>query len=85
MLLQLFGAGSFHHGPRVNQLDSRVASPKKLANPLTSVTVVKMMDEAVAGSRLSAVSTIGTEQPLIAAMIIEPTIDTPITDARPKL
>ena len=41
------------------------------------------MDEAVAGSRLSAVRMMGTEQPLMAAMTIEQIIETPITSARP--
>jgi hypothetical protein len=40
--------------------DSNVASPKKLAKPLTSVIVVRMMEDAVAGSRLSAVKMMGT-------------------------
>jgi hypothetical protein len=44
-----------------------------------------MMDEAVAGSRFSAVSTIGTEQPATAAIIIEHTIDVPMTSPSPKL
>src|SRR5689334_5747587 len=65
--------------------ESNVARPRKLKKPLTSVTVVRMMDEAVAGSRLSAVSTIGTEQPATAAITIEQIMELPITRESPKL
>ena len=42
------------------------------------------MDEAVAGSRLRAVRMIGTEQPAMAAITIEHTIEVPITNDSPE-
>jgi hypothetical protein len=48
--------------------------------PVTSVTVVRKIDEAVAGSRPSEVSAMGTLQPARDAVHIE--ISAPYVDAR---
>lgn len=45
----------------------RVAVPRNTKNPVMSVIVVKRIEEAVAGSLLSRVNTIGTSAPAIPA------------------
>ena len=60
-----------------------MASPRKLANPMTSVTVVKKIDEDCAGSCPSAVSRSGIAAPATAAIVIERVIAMATTSASP--
>lgn len=64
--------------------DSKVAKPKKLRKPQISVTVVKIMEEEVAGSCPMALSAIGITAPAKPAMIIDNIIEIPITMAIPE-
>ena len=67
-----------------SKLESRVAIPKKERNPATSVTVVRIIDAAVAGSCPRRVNTIGTEAPAIPAATMEITMDMPMTKDKPR-
>src|SRR6187399_1551597 len=68
-----------------SQVFISVARPRKLDMPVMSVMVVSRIDDAVAGSRLSAVSKIGIIAPAVAARSIDTTIEQPMTVARPGL
>ena len=59
--------------------DSSVAVPRKEMNPATSVTVVRIIDDAVAGSWPTRVSIIGTRAPDIPAAIMDRTMATAMT------
>ena len=63
--------------------DNNVASPRNVKNPTTSVTVVRMIDEAVAGSRFSLTKTTGIVAPAAEAATIEKIITMNMTSARP--
>lgn len=69
--------------PYSRRLEKIVARPKKLKNPATSVTVVKMIDEDWAGSCLSARRMMGMMAPENPAMTIESTMEIPITIVNP--
>ena len=58
------------------------AIPRNERKPATSVTVVRMIDEAVAGSWPNRVSAIGTNARAIPADTIASTIARAITSAR---
>lgn len=60
-----------------------VASPRKLKNPTTSVTVVRMIEEDCAGSWFSDLRIMGMTAPEKPAMHIDVTIEIPITIVRP--
>jgi len=60
-----------------------VASPRKLKNPTTSVTVVKMIEDDWAGSWFSDLRMMGMTAPASPAMHIDVTIEMPITIVRP--
>ena len=64
-------------------LANKVARPRKLKNPTTSVTVVRMIDEDCAGSWPKASKIIGITAPDKPAATIEMIIEMPITRARP--
>ena len=66
-----------------NKLERRVAKPKKLKNPTTSVTVVKTIEEDWAGSCFMACNAIGIIAPDNPAITIEIIIDNPIMSVRP--
>ncbi len=51
--------------------EAAVAKPKKLRNPTTSVTVVRMIDEAWAGSWPNFSSRIGIEAPASPAIAMD--------------
>ncbi|MBF8270512.1 MAG: hypothetical protein HW386_2221, partial [Gammaproteobacteria bacterium] len=50
---------------------NRVAMPRKLKKPMTSVTVVRKIEEEVAGSCPSLVSSTGIMAPDMEAIIID--------------
>ena len=58
--------------------------PRKLKKPVTSVIVVRTMEEDWAGSCPITVSMIGIAAPATPAMIIESTIDAAMIRARPQ-
>ena len=64
--------------------ESAEAKPKKLRNPQMSVTVVRMIEEDVAGSCPIAFKPIGIIAPANPAISIEMTIEMAITMAIPK-
>ena len=51
---------------------SKVASPRKVKKPTMSVTVVRMIEEAVAGSRFSLTNTTGMIEDLVAPPKVAP-------------
>ncbi len=67
-----------------NKLESKVASPKKLKNPTTSVTVVNTMEEDCAGSCLSAFKAMGMIAPDNPAMTIDIIMDNPMMKTNPN-
>ena len=67
-----------------NKLESKVASPKKLKNPTTSVTVVNTIEEDWAGSCLSAFKAMGMIAPDNPAMTIEIIMDRPMMKTNPN-
>ncbi len=58
--------------------------PRNEKKPVTSVTVVRMMDEAVAGSWPRRRSTIGTSAPARPAITIDTSIAMTMISTRPK-
>ncbi len=76
---------SFNHYPVMFSTSaSAVARPRKLKNPKMSVTVVSTIEEDVAGSCPTAFNSIGTTAPENPAMIMDTTIEMPMTRARPE-
>lgn len=66
-----------------SRFENRVAIPRKLKKPVTSVTVVRRIDEDWAGSWPIAVRKSGIAAPNIPAIAMERIMDTPITPASP--
>ena len=62
-----------------SMLDNAVAMPRNEKNPATSVTVVRTIDEATAGSWPSLERMIGTNAPAIPAATMEMTMDNAMT------
>jgi hypothetical protein len=51
---------------------SKVASPRKVKKPAMSVTVMRMIEEAVAGSRFSLTNTTGMIEDLVKPPKVAP-------------
>ena len=64
-------------------LEKMVANPRKLKNPATSVTVVKMIDDDCAGSCFNDRRMMGMIAPENPAMSMEITMETPMTAVNP--
>ncbi len=60
-----------------------MARPRKLKNPATSVTVVKIIDDDCAGSCFRDLRIMGMMAPENPAISIEMTMDTPMTMVKP--
>src|SRR3990172_6954250 len=71
------------HVNRYNMVINRVAMPRKLKNPATSVMVVRNMVEDCAGSWPETVSMMGITAPKIPAITMDRIMDKNITIVSP--